>query len=87
MPVPAAEMVPELKMPPEKLATLTDVAFLEASWPIMALPPTQTPTPPPPVEEIVPELLIPPAKVEIVIEALPVSSPLPVLALPPTRMP
>ena len=69
MPLPPAEIVPELLMPPEKVEIVTDAAFLRSSSPTMlASPPTQRPLPVTAV--IVPALTIPPEKVVIVTDAV-----------------
>ena len=55
MPLPLAEIVPELLMPPAKVDTMTVP-------PELAWPPTTMPLPP--VAEIVPALLMPPVKLD-----------------------
>ena len=57
MPLPPAEIVPELLMPPEKVEIVTDTVSWLARGCTPALPPAQMPLPP---AEIVPELLMPP---------------------------
>ena len=77
-PLPAAEIVPELLMPPEKVKTVTDT---EAS----ALPPTRMPLPP--VDEIVPELLMPPVKLVMSLAMMAVrpAEMVPLLLMPPEK--
>jgi hypothetical protein len=83
MPSPPAEMVPELLIPPAKVAIVTDVAELRLPvLALLALPPMKMPLP---SAEMLPELLIPPAKVVMVKNAD--SNAPEALALPPMKMP
>ena len=62
MPLPPAEIAPELVMPPPKVPIVTD-AVLERPETRTASPPTQMPAA---AAEIAPELVMPPPKLEIV---------------------
>ncbi len=65
MPLPPAEIVPELLMPPENAEIVTG-ATMRVPLPRAGAPPSKMPLPP---AEIVPVLLMPPEKVAIVTEA------------------
>ena len=82
MPLPPAEIVPELLMPPEKAEIVTVAVFLLVRAGTLASPPAQMPLP---AAEIVPELLMPPEKVKTVTDT--VWAVQQASALPPARMP
>ena len=83
MPLPAAEIVPELLMPPEKVKTVTDTVW--AVQQASALPPARMPLPP--VDEIVPELLMPPVKLMMSLAMMAVrpAEMVPLLLMPPEK--
>jgi hypothetical protein len=86
MPLPLAEIVPELVMPPPKVEIVTEATLVWNRPLTIAAPPTMMPLP---LAEIVPELVMPPPNVEIVTDGVfvPAKAVSTKVAAPPTTIP